>query len=136
MNYFLVFLGGGLGAMARFFTVSFLGHNINHAALPLVIKNLPVGTLLVNWLGAFIIGLVVEFFALKFYGNHELGNMLRYFLVVGILGGFTTFSAVSLETYLLFLRGEYILAIIYILLSILGTILLVLAGTMLARSLF
>ncbi len=137
MNYLLVFVGGGMGAVARFFAVSMVGKVTNHVSfLPANLKDVPWGTLLVNWVGALLIGLIVEFFALKFSGNRAMNDMLRYFLVVGVLGGFTTFSAFSLETYLLFLRGDYGLAILYILLSVLGSVGLVAAGIMLGRAVF
>ena len=135
MNYFLVFVGGGIGAVARFLATRAVGRFSNyHGGWLANFPNFPFATLLVNWVGAFVIGLLVEFFALQFSGNRALGDGLRYFLVVGLLGGFTTFSAFSLEAYLLLMKGDYATAISYILLSVLGTILLVMAGTWLVRA--
>jgi len=77
--------------------------------------------LAVNLLGAFLIGVVAELFSLKY--NNETW---RYFLVTGILGGFTTFSAFSLESALLWMRGDYAAFLFYVFASVVGTILLVL----------
>ncbi|MCX8516288.1 MAG: fluoride efflux transporter CrcB [Alphaproteobacteria bacterium] len=134
MTYLLIFVGGGIGAMARFFTASTAlrlarGHVGSWPAL----YYFPIGTLAVNWLGAFFIGLLVEWFALAFDGKPALGESLRYFLVVGVLGGFTTFSAFSLESYLMWVKGDYLPLMAYILLSVVGTLVMVLLGTALVR---
>jgi len=74
----------------------------------------PFGTLTVNIIGCFFIGIV---FGLAGKGN--ISHEMRLFLATGLLGGFTTFSAFSNETFVMFRDGQYWLAIIYILLSIL-----------------
>ncbi|MDI9314407.1 MAG: fluoride efflux transporter CrcB, partial [Hydrotalea sp.] len=136
MNYWLVFVGGGIGAVARFFAARVIGRFANYHFGESWLAGLPLGTLLVNWLGALLIGILAEFFALKFSGDQLLSDRLRYFLVAGVLGGFTTFSAFSLESYLLLMKGDYATATAYILLSVVGTIMLVMAGTLLARAIF
>jgi len=69
----------------------------------------PFGTFCINVMGSFLMGAITEYFALK----AGLSQPLRLFLTTGILGGFTTFSTFSLETGLLYQRGEAGAALIY-----------------------
>jgi|SRR5690242_7507146 len=101
MSFLIVFLGGGLGAAAR--------HGVNSLSAQLFGLRYPVGTFLINILGSLLIGVLAELFALR---THSPAGM-RLFLVTGILGGFTTFSAFSLETGLLIERGEPGIALAY-----------------------
>lgn len=93
--------GGAIGAVARFL----VGRGVLHLMGP----GLPWGTLAVNILGSFIIGLLVEVFALRMHASHEWQG----FLIVGVLGGFTTFSAFSLEVALMIEKGQITTALIY-----------------------
>lgn len=102
----LVFIGGGLGAAAR--------HGINAISGPLFGSRYPWGTFLVNVLGSLLIGVLAEWFALQ----SQASASLRLFLITGILGGFTTFSAFSLEIGLLYERGATAAAIAYAMLSV------------------
>lgn len=95
MGYIIVFIGGGLGAALRF--------GVNRAALATLVPSFPFGTLLVNVVGGFAMGLLAEWFLSRGAGNHEL----RLFLATGVLGGFTTFSAFSLDAALMWQRGDY-----------------------------
>jgi len=103
MNYLIVFLGAGIGGAMR--------HGVNVAALRLVGAGFPWGTLAINIAGSFVMGLVAEYFALK----SGLPQQWRLFLATGVLGGFTTFSAFSLEVALLYERGEVVAAGLYML---------------------
>jgi CrcB protein len=86
----------------------------------------PVGTLLINLLGSFLIGLCAAFM--------ERGNpWLRPWIMVGFLGGFTTFSAFSLENLRMLREGQAGLALTYVLISVVGGVLLAFTGYMLAR---
>jgi len=105
MNYLIVFIGAGIGGALR--------HGVNLAALRLVGAGFPWGTLAINIVGSFVMGLVAEYFALK----SGLSPQWRLFLTTGVLGGFTTFSAFSLEVALLYERGELIAAGLYMLVS-------------------
>ena len=106
-GFLIVFLGAGLGGAAR--------HGANLAALRLLGPGaFPWGTLLVNALGSFLIGAVAETFALR----SGLPQAWRLFLTTGILGGFTTFSAFSLETVVLWERGEAGAAAAYVAASV------------------
>lgn len=105
--------GGAIGSVGRYLAVAAIGR--------LAGTDFPWGTLAVNVLGGLAIGIVAEFLAQRWQGGPEL----RAFLVVGVLGGFTTFSAFSLEMVALLERGAWGAAIAYALcsvgLSLLGT---------------
>ncbi len=123
MNYLIVFLGAGIGGALR--------HGVNLAALRLVGAGFPWGTLAINIAGSFVMGLVAEYFALK----SGLPQQWRLFLTTGILGGFTTFSAFSLEVALLYERGELLAAGLYVLGSVALAILGLFAGLYVVRTL-
>lgn len=100
-GFILVFLGGGLGAAAR--------HGINMLATHWNFTRYPVGTFVINVAGSLAIGIFAEVFALR----TQWSGSARLFLITGILGGFTTFSAYSLEVGLLYERGQRLAAAIY-----------------------
>lgn len=102
MAFFIVFLGGGLGAALR--------HGVNLAAARLLGTSFPWGTLTVNVVGSLIMGLMAGWFAFESAPSQHW----RLFLTTGILGGFTTFSTFSLDTAVLYERGEIGLAAIYV----------------------
>ncbi len=95
MNYALVFLGGGIGAVARYWLQGFVYRYMS--------AGFPYGTLAVNVVGSFAIGFLMSFFEERFVVNPSL----RVFLTIGILGGFTTFSSFSFETMALLRDGSY-----------------------------
>jgi len=123
MGYVLVFLGGGLGAMAR--------HGVNLAAARMLGIGFPYGTVIVNVTGSLLMGLLAGLFALKL----DLSQGWRLFLTTGILGGYTTFSAFSLDTALLYERGEFGSAAAYVLVSVLVSVASLFAGLWIARQL-
>ena len=105
-NYLLVFLGAGLGGALR--------HAANELTLRSFGSTYPVSTLAVNIVGSFAMGLLAGYFAFR----GEAGQVWRLFLATGVLGGFTTFSAFSLEVVLLYERGAVMQAALYIVLSV------------------
>ena len=121
--FLLASAGGALGAGARYLVgvlaVSWLG------------AGFPWGTLFVNVVGSFLMGIVVEGVALRCGGSPEL----RTFLSTGILGGFTTFSAFSLEVVALAERKLPGLALAYVIASVVLAVAALVAGTALVRSL-
>jgi CrcB protein len=123
MGFLIVFLGGGLGAAVR--------HGINLLAPRLMGTGFPYGTLFINVVGSLAMGLIAEYFALK--GN--LPQQWRLFLTTGILGGFTTFSAFSLETALLYERGQVVGAAIYVVASVVLAVGALFVGLAIVRSL-
>ena len=119
----LVALGGAIGAACR--------HLVNIAALKLLGPAFPAGTLSVNVLGGLLMGLLAGYLAPGYRGGAEL---LRLFLATGILGGFTTFSAFSLDAVLLWERGEVIAALAYVFVSVALSIAALLLGLLIMRA--
>lgn len=109
-----VALGGGIGALARYQ----LGRFMTGWLSPNVVMAFPFPTLAVNAIGSLLMGLLAGWLALRGDGLGMQGDQLRLLLGVGLLGGFTTFSAFSLEMVLLVERGHYGLAGLYVLLSL------------------
>ena len=122
MLYLIVFLGAGIGGALR--------HGVNVAAVRLFGYGFPFGTLIVNVLGSFLIGLLAGYFAFR----PGIPQDLRLFLTTGILGGFTTFSAFSLDGALLIERHAYALAAVYIAGSVAASLLALFLGLALFRS--
>jgi CrcB protein len=120
-GFLVVFLGAGLGGALR--------HGVNVSAAKLMGTGFPVGTLFVNIVGSFIMGLLIEWFALK----ADPGQTWRLFLTTGILGGFTTFSAFSLETALFIERDAYAAAALYVLMSVVASIAGLIVGLLFIR---
>jgi fluoride exporter len=122
MGYLIVFLGGGIGAALR--------HGINLAVARMLGTAFPYGTLMINITGSFIMGLVAAYFAFK----GDASQHWRLFLTTGILGGYTTFSAFSLDVALLYDRGEIGLAALYVIASVTISIAGLFAGLALVRN--
>ena len=120
MSFLHVALGGALGAMLRFGT--------GLAVLRLTGPGFPLGVLAVNIAGSFLMGVFVVF------SFHREVQHLNPLVMTGVLGGFTTFSAFSLEAFTLYERGEVISAALYVALSVILSILALVAGVWLARA--
>lgn len=106
MGYLLVFIGGGLGSMARYGLSAF--------GMRLVGQGFPWPTLVINILGSALMGALMGWLATQ----GSAPQSLRLFIATGVLGGFTTFSTFSLETVLLYERGQLGLAIAYVAASV------------------
>ncbi len=119
-NFLLVALGGGLGAAGRY------GVSL---ALPAKPGEWPWATFSINVLGSLLIGVLAGWLSTR----GEAGEPWRLFLGVGMLGGFTTFSAYSLETLRMVERGEWPMAIMYALGSVLAGLAAVAIGAEVAR---
>jgi CrcB protein len=104
-----VALGGAIGALGR--------HALN-SVISSHSSGFPFATFSVNILGAFLLACLIQYLALKGYASLPL----KAFLVIGCLGAFTTFSTFTMETFLLLERGDYLLSLTYIGLSIFGTL--------------
>jgi fluoride exporter len=100
--YLVVFFGAGIGGALR--------HGVNLFAARMLGTGFPFGTLAVNVSGSLTMGLLAGYFAFK----GDLGQMWRLFLTTGVLGGFTTFSAFSLDAARLWERGDLWLAALYV----------------------
>ena len=112
LNYILVFIGGGIGSTLR--------HTINITCARCMGTAFPWGTFIINITGSTVMGLIAGYLAFK----GEASQPWRLFLMTGILGGYTTFSAFSLDAALLYERGELGLALLYVL----GSVVLAIAG--------
>lgn len=117
-----VAVGGAVGAVGRYLIAA--------QALRLLGPNFPWGTLTVNVLGSFAMGVIVELSALRL----SLSPPSRAFLVIGLLGGFTTFSAFSLDVSVLLERNEISRAALYALVSVVLSVGALFAGLAVTRS--
>ena len=102
MLYLIVFIGAGIGGALR--------HGVNLGATRLFGLGFPFGTLIVNVLGSFLMGLFAGYFAFR----PSISQHVRLFLTTGLLGGFTTFSTFSLDAALLIEKHAWGLAIGYV----------------------
>lgn len=116
--------GGAVGAVARYLTYVLAGQLLGTA--------FPFGTLIVNIVGSFVMGVLVEGMALVW----TIGPQLRLFLAVGILGAFTTFSTFSMDVAVLYERGALVPAATYILASVVCSIGALFAGLYAMRRIF
>ena len=114
--------GGAIGAAARY--------GVNITTPKLIGHGFPWGTMIVNITGSFMMGLLIAVMALAWTTSQEM----RVFLTTGILGGFTTFSAFSLDFATLYERKEYGMAFGYASGSVVLSLLAVFAGLYLARA--
>jgi fluoride exporter len=121
MGYLLVFVGGGLGASLR--------HFINLTCARCLGTGFPWSTFIINITGSTVMGLIAGYLAFK----GEASQPWRLFLMTGILGGYTTFSAYSLDAALLYQRGELGLAALYVIGSVVLSIAGLFAGLALVR---
>ncbi|MBU4529702.1 MAG: fluoride efflux transporter CrcB [Hoeflea sp.] len=119
----LVFIGGGLGAVSR--------HLTGMAVMRVSGARFPWGTMVVNIAGCLAMGLLIAWLARRSAG----GSDLRLLLATGFLGGFTTFSAFSLDAVTLYERGALTAAAAYVIASVTVSILALFGGLWLARQL-
>jgi fluoride exporter len=120
--YFLVALGGALGAIARYVTVLCCQFTWG--------LRFPYGTLLVNTLGSFVAG----FFLTILVGRFNTGEYWRLFLFSGFLGAYTTFSSFAAETLLMYENGQWLKLCSNILLNNVGSLAMVFIGALAAQS--
>src|SRR3954452_10104969 len=121
MLYLIVFLGAGIGGALR--------HGVNVGAARLFGYGFPFGTLIVNIAGSFVMGALAGYFAFR----PGIAQHMRLFLTTGILGGFTTFSAFSLDAALLIERHSYALAAGYMVGSVAASLAALFFGLALFR---
>ncbi len=124
MNNILIFLGAGVGGIFRYW--------ISNGIYWLLGLQFPYGTLVVNASGSFLMGLLFVVILDRFAW---IGPELRSLLLVGFLGGYTTFSAFSFETLNLFESGAWLSAMLNIFLNVIVCILLAWLGTIVGRQL-
>ena len=113
--------GGAVGSVARYGTMVWIGRWLG--------AGFPYGTLIVNLAGGFVMGVLIELMALVWSPS----EIMRAFLTVGILGGYTTFSTFSLDSWFLIQRGDVALGALYIVASVILSIGALVAGLYLTR---
>ncbi len=123
LGYLFVFVGGGLGAMLR--------HGVNRLGMAWLGPSLPWSTLFVNVVGGLVMGLFAGWFA---YRGEHASQLVRLFLTTGLLGGFTTFSAFTLDAVLLWERRQYMVAGGYVVGSVALAIIGLSAGLAITRT--
>ena len=123
MHYLLVFVGGGLGSTLR--------HIVNVASARVLGTAFPYHTFIINITGSTVMGLIAGYLAFR----GEASQPWRLFLMTGVLGGYTTFSAFSLDAVLLYERGEIGLALLYVIGSVVLSVAGLFAGLALMRHL-
>ena len=106
MTYFYIFLGGGLGSLARFLT--------SKLSNQLVTTDFPLGTFLSNIIACALLAVLVLFFSSK----QQEYEWIQPLLIVGFCGGYSTFSSFSNETFLLFDNGQTFLAVLNVVISV------------------
>ena len=121
MNFLLVMIGGAVGSAGRY--------AVGKLTLGTLGPDYPWGTLAVNLIGGFLMGLLVGLLART--GGSE---QTRVLIGVGVLGGFTTFSAFSLDAVTMIERGQWGVAVTYALVSVVGSVLALFAGLYLVRA--
>jgi CrcB protein len=114
-------VGGALGTVGRYLSTVLIGHWLN--------SGLPYGTMVVNIVGSFALGCLLSALALEWSPSQEV----RSFVQVGILGAFTTFSAFSMDAYNQIIRGDYITAAVYVVVSVITGIIALIIGVALVR---
>jgi CrcB protein len=123
MNHFLIVaLGGAIGASLR--------HLVNMVTLRALGPNFPWGTLTVNIVGSFAMGVFIEYLVRRVGVSAEI----RLLVATGVLGGFTTFSAFSLDVAVFWERGANVTAALYIVTSVLFSIVALFAGLAVAKT--
>ena len=130
MNWLLIAIGGAIGSMARYASTTYVA--------PLIFKptessvQFPWGTFAVNLLGSFLIGLLYVVLVEK----NNLSPLYKLFFITGLLGGYTTFSAFSLEMLQLWQSGQMLNAISYAVGSVVCGLLLAFGGMLFAQKIF
>ena len=125
MNYILVFIGGGMGCITRYIFTTIEKSHLS--------TTFPAATLTVNLIACFLMGIVTELIAEKFFQNSE---QMRLLLATGFMGGFSTLSALSVETLALIDRHEILYALLNVFANIAFGLLAAYLGIILVKHFF
>jgi CrcB protein len=122
VNIFIIGMGGFLGAISRYGVALWIGQRWG--------RNFPLGTFVINVSGSFLIGLLMSLFTERFMVNPQW----RLMLVVGFLGAYTTFSTFEYETGTLMKDGEWLIAMLNVVLSVIVGFIALKLGEVIAKS--
>lgn len=122
VNYLIIGIGGFLGAIARYAIGLWIGQKWG--------RSFPIGTFVVNVSGSFFIGLIMSLFTEKLMVNPQW----RLFLTVGFLGAYTTFSTFEYETGSLLKDGEWLIALMNVILSVVAGFVALKLGELIAKA--
>ena len=121
MNILIIGIGGFLGAIARYIVALWIGQRWG--------RTFPLGTFMINITGSFLIGLLMSLFTERFMVNPQW----RLLFVVGFLGAYTTFSTFEYETGALLRDGEWLIAMLNVVLSVIVGFIALKAGEVIAK---
>lgn len=124
MLYLYLFTGGGLGVLGRFLSVCWVNNLLG--------TSFPYGTLFVNVIGSLLFGFL-SWYIVHRWSNAANLDVLRATVLTGLLGGYTTFSAFSMEMLQLLQNGQTTKALVYMLLSVMLSVLACFAGVLIAK---
>ncbi|WP_028123030.1 fluoride efflux transporter CrcB [Epilithonimonas tenax] len=119
-NLIYIFVGGGIGSVMRFMISGYTNKLWK-------VNAFPVGTFAVNITGCFLIGILSAYFL-------KIDNSLKYFLITGVCGGYTTFSTFSVENFSLWQNGNYNVLLLYSILSLIVGLLMVFLGFQIVKN--
>lgn len=120
LNILAIFIGGGLGSLSRFGITNLLR---NYS------MDFPLATICVNIIGSLILGFAITLF----WNKAPMHDTLKLAVTVGFCGGLTTFSTFSWETFDLIKQGDFLLALLYTIISVLVCVLAISLGAFLAK---
>lgn len=131
IKIFLIAVGGAIGALLRHFNQELVDNSIRKGGvfLPKLFSisfgSFPFSTLLINIIGSFAMG-IFYFLSVKYFS--QINFFIKNFLMIGLVGGYTTFSTFSLDFFRLYLAGHYLLAMSYVMISVFFSLLALFAG--------
>ena len=129
-------MGGAIGSLLRYFNQELVDNIIRKGGifLPKLFSisfgNFPFSTILINIIGSFVMG-IFYFLSVKYFS--QINFFIKNFLMIGLIGGYTTFSTFSLDFFRLYLAGQYLLAMSYVMMSVFFSLLALFAGFYLTK---